>query len=551
MVAAFKAALGSATATTSGNTLVITTTAAIALGDLVVVRVATDNLSATTPTFTAMDSGANTYTTSVQKAQNATPNSGAACAILATRATTAMITGGTITVVLSGAVNCRAAYAESFTGVGLTVRASNSLGQAAASTSGSGAATPAIGDLVLGVAAVETSAAITGDPDTTGGPWSAMAAFVANTGTSLTSMSLAGQWKVSNAAVPSNYNVTWSGVTDYAGAIVVLVPEVWVPPVPTVPPGHVDIGGLLFCVPAHGVAVRIEVRTPTQLLDVTDSVVRATWQQGGAYDAAGSPWFNPTPNPCELELVTADPKWDPTTIGAYDLTPLATNVRITLAEEATFGTGVWSPQHKFYGPLLAHTYEPTPGGGAVVQITAADALTNLGDMIVAERGEESPYDRLSWLASGVKDLDYGFSSTAGAGPILGRYHPDQGLTRLELMNDCALAAGQALLFQPTDIDAPVPHKTIVYDKPQGSFSNPGAVLAGRGRPGERHDARRRGRPRARRQHAGRVPHRHRARPPGTRVPHQDPVGPHDRPVAHRDERARRSPRRSAVGTHLW
>ena len=77
------------------------------------------------------------------------------------------------------------------------------------------------------------------------------------------------------------------------------------------------------------------MRTPTQTLDVTDSVVRANWQQGGTYDGGGSPWYNPTPNPCELELAVNDARWDPTTIGAYDLTPLATNVKIYLAEEAT------------------------------------------------------------------------------------------------------------------------------------------------------------------------------------------------------------------------
>ena len=116
MAVAFKAALGSGLSTSSGTTIVITTTAAIAIDDLVVVRWASDNLNATTPTATCADGG-NTYTVLRQGAVNASAAAGVAGGMFATKATVARGSGSTITVTLSGAVAHKAIYAESFTGV--------------------------------------------------------------------------------------------------------------------------------------------------------------------------------------------------------------------------------------------------------------------------------------------------------------------------------------------------------------------------------------------------------------------------------------------------
>ena len=464
--------LGSAAGTASSTTIPIATTNQADLGDLIVVRAACDNLSATTPTFTCVDLVGNTYTTVVQKAHNATAGAGAAVAIMVTKVTVALPAASTITVVLSAAVAAKAAYAETFTDCGVTVRASNSFSQSAAAQSGSGAVTPAVGDLVLGVAAVETLAAIVGDPDTVGGEWSVLRAQVASTGTTATSMTVAGQSKIPNVTASQTYGVSWTGVTDYAGAAVVLVPEVFIPPDP-LDDDHVKIGDRIYCIPAHGVAVSIWVETPTQTVELTDRVVRATWQQGGAYDAGGSPWYNPTPNPCEIEVDTDDPRFDPTRLDAYDLKPLASFLHINLAEQATFGT--WASARGFYGPLLAHVVQPQPGGRFKVQLSAADALTSLGDMLTSERPEEAPWQRCKWLAeTGTKDITHNFAAGAGMDtPQLGRYHPDQGKTRLEVMADSALAAGQALLFAPLDLDEPLPAKTLLRPTPQGTLGVPG------------------------------------------------------------------------------
>ena len=222
--AGFKANLGNAVSTISGTTLAITTGAAIDVGDLVVIRIASDNLTNTTPTYSAADSGGNTYTQLAQKSQSNTPGAGCTVGLLATVATAAVAAGGTVTVTLSGAVACRAMYVESFTGFTTTIRNQNAGSNLSATASQSGGADQLTGDLVLGVAAIEGNGVPTGDSDTTGGTWSAMNGFVANTGTTATSVEVVGQWKLATGAATANYNTTWTTATDWASAIVVLLP---------------------------------------------------------------------------------------------------------------------------------------------------------------------------------------------------------------------------------------------------------------------------------------------------------------------------------------
>jgi hypothetical protein len=222
--AAFKTALGTAVDTVSGSTLVITTTAAIAVGDLVVVRVAADNLSASTPTFTCSDSGGNAYTVHQQIATQATAAAGVAGGIICTKATTAIATGGTITVTLSGAVAARAAYAESFAGMTNTTR-STPVG----STTTNGAVGPLTtgtvnaGDLVAGWAATESNAvALTADTDTLGGPWSTIVALNnAAGGTGSTRVQVGGQWKIPTTADAQVWG-TGGASADAVGGVVVL-----------------------------------------------------------------------------------------------------------------------------------------------------------------------------------------------------------------------------------------------------------------------------------------------------------------------------------------
>lgn len=217
----FKAALGNNGTAVSANTLVITTTAAIAIGDLVIVRVAADNLSATTPTFTCADSGGNAYTSRAFAGVNATAAAGIVGGILATKATVAVAIGGTITITLSGAVVAKAAYAESFIGFDNTLRnaAVTASGATTASTVTSGSATA--GDLVVGLICVEDRTAPTYDTDTTGGSWSTgVNKPNATSGTATSCVEVNGQNKVVTATGAQTFNHT-NVATDWVAMVCV------------------------------------------------------------------------------------------------------------------------------------------------------------------------------------------------------------------------------------------------------------------------------------------------------------------------------------------
>ena len=201
MAVAVKASpLGTSLSTSSSTTLAIAHTG-IEIGDFIVVRIATDNLSATTPTFTCADGSANVYTLQRQGAVNATAAAGVAGAIFTCKATVARPAGG-ITVTLSGAVAHKAGYLESFTGVENTVRSAavGATGTATAASAGASGTVNA-GDLVLGFLANETRGAITGDTDTTNGSWSAIVQQrSATSGSDATCVSVAGQYKIATAS---------------------------------------------------------------------------------------------------------------------------------------------------------------------------------------------------------------------------------------------------------------------------------------------------------------------------------------------------------------
>jgi hypothetical protein len=222
----FKAALGNSGNVVNGTSLVISTIAPIAVGDLVVVRVAADNLSATTPTISCTDSGGNSYTSHAFQGQNATAALGVVGGILATKATNAVAIGGTITITLSGSVIAKAAYAESFVGFNNTLRnasvVAGGAGTGAAVTSGS--ANP--NDLVIGAVAAEsrlTSPTTVGDVDTAGGEmWSRIIQKpCATAGTDDTRVQVNGQYKIVVSAGTQTYNNTLLASTDWAALVAI------------------------------------------------------------------------------------------------------------------------------------------------------------------------------------------------------------------------------------------------------------------------------------------------------------------------------------------
>ena len=223
MAVAFKAAVAIGVGTSSSTTLVCTTNGAIAVDDLVVVRVATDNLSATTPTLTCTDSGGNTYVRHHGGAVNATAAAGVAGAIFATKATVAVNIGGTITITLSGAVAHKACFAQSFTGAENTVR-STAVSATGASTAAASPASGTVnaGDLVLGTVSAETRGALGADSDSLNGAWSGMTSQPsATSGSDATCVHVGGQFKIPTASGAQTYNSTIAS-TDWVASLIVL-----------------------------------------------------------------------------------------------------------------------------------------------------------------------------------------------------------------------------------------------------------------------------------------------------------------------------------------
>jgi uncharacterized delta-60 repeat protein len=230
--------LGIGQSTTSSTTVVITTNATVPVGDFIVVNVASDNLSATTPTFTATDSAGNTYTTQVQGARNASANAGVAGAIITAPVTTELASGGTITVTCSGAVVNQAAQASSYRGVGGLrgiVNIANGASTTASVTSNGSALT---GDLVLGAAAIESRGSITFDSDTVNGNWSAGHNTISGGGgADASKVQIVDQYKIVTGDGAQTFNLT-NANTDWVAMIVAFVPRaVPAPPTTTLTPG--------------------------------------------------------------------------------------------------------------------------------------------------------------------------------------------------------------------------------------------------------------------------------------------------------------------------
>lgn len=223
MPAAFGSYLGTGASTSSGTSLTWTTTGAINVGDLVIIRVGSDNASATTPTFTCSDGSANVYTNQRQGAVNATAAAGVAGAIFTCKATVARSIGTTMTITLSNAVAHKTAYGETYTGVDETLRvaAVSATGTATAASAGATAAGLVAGDIVFGMTANETRGTITGDSDTTNGSWAAQTTVrSATSGSDATCVSVVGQYKVVTATGAQTYNVTAVAAEWFCACIV-------------------------------------------------------------------------------------------------------------------------------------------------------------------------------------------------------------------------------------------------------------------------------------------------------------------------------------------
>lgn len=219
---------GSGNSTTSSATLAVTLTQSFAVGDMVVVCIASDNngASGADSVLSVTDSQSHTYT--LRASQNNDPGAAAAGAsvnIYTTIVATAMTTADVVTANFSPNTSSKAMViwevapgsGETPTYVSNGGTTNNSSNPALTSSS------IASGDAVIYALAAETAATLTGDSDTTRGSWSALHTSLANTGTNGTSMRVGSQYKVVNAAGTQAWGTTLNS-SDWAISYIILNP---------------------------------------------------------------------------------------------------------------------------------------------------------------------------------------------------------------------------------------------------------------------------------------------------------------------------------------
>lgn len=220
---------GGTNSATSSATLVATNITA-AVGDMLVVFVAADNAGssgASSTSATMTDSAGNTYTrrSVVNRTAASAANDGVTLSIFTAPVTTAL-SAGSITANFSPNTTAKAMVVKRVTpSAGATVQYVEVGTGASGSATTQGAPShtvPTSGDTIFGASAVETSAAITGDSDTTNGSWSATYQALGNGGTSATSATISVQQKTVTASGVQNYASTTASAADYAANTIIL-----------------------------------------------------------------------------------------------------------------------------------------------------------------------------------------------------------------------------------------------------------------------------------------------------------------------------------------
>ena len=220
--------LGKNNSATSTATLVVTLTQGASIGDMIVVCVAADNQGSAGAISIASvtDSKSHTYTSRVSRNNDpGTASSGASVAIFTAPVTTAMTTSDTVTINFSPNTTSKAAVLwEIAAGATEFPKYLSNGGSTGSGTNPSLVSTSiGSGDAVIYALAAESNATLTGDSDTTNGNWSTLYTDVGNTGTSLTSMRVGSQYKVTTGTATQTWNTTLT-TSDWAISYIVVDP---------------------------------------------------------------------------------------------------------------------------------------------------------------------------------------------------------------------------------------------------------------------------------------------------------------------------------------
>lgn len=153
-------------------------------------------------------------------------NEGAIVEVWGCRVTRAYSNGDDITVQWTDSVGAAVLRIAEYSGVdGLSYSVVTPItGTGSSTTIGpTGTITPAAaGQMVVGVAAVETNGALTADADATDGAWVIFSTGVVNTGVDATSMQVFGQHKIVTGTTAQDWDITKAGASDFAAVAIVL-----------------------------------------------------------------------------------------------------------------------------------------------------------------------------------------------------------------------------------------------------------------------------------------------------------------------------------------
>lgn len=191
-------------------------------GTLVVVFVAADNLSATTPTVSVTDASGNTYTQIGFRGQNASAAAGIVTALFYSILTYDVPSPGQVTVTFSGAIVCKAVATRSYAGMAGATLANSAVNSGSSATPTVTSGTVNTGDLVVVANGVENTASPGTDTDTLNGPWNSLATSTGSGGNATTHISLTAAHKIVTGAGAQTFNQAGAASTDWASVIGVI-----------------------------------------------------------------------------------------------------------------------------------------------------------------------------------------------------------------------------------------------------------------------------------------------------------------------------------------
>jgi hypothetical protein len=220
-------ATGNKTSGTTNMSLSLTA-AGVDAGNVLTAAISFDNTAAATPTVNSIGKPGGETANWVRLGQvnssTATSAGGVRTELWAIETTVAWPANGSFVITLSAAVLAKGCLPREYSGTTVTLRGTAGAGTSTTGAPSAAATGPLAGDLVIGVAAHETSTLLTADVDVTGGVWLGAATYGTTGGTTTTNVQGITQYKVPSSSGTQTYNPL-AGSGDSGALVVALVPK--------------------------------------------------------------------------------------------------------------------------------------------------------------------------------------------------------------------------------------------------------------------------------------------------------------------------------------